>query len=108
MVRESYHHSDDPVDIAQRLPPDFSRFGQHFQICMDDIRSENPQILRATNDFLAKEREETDSELSSSHGSGKCDVVSAVARVMKERRHQLENTNSLTETIQGSQTDEWN
>ena len=108
MIRASYHQSDEHIDSAHRLPPNFSRFGQDFRACMDDIKTEIPQNLRPTNDNGINEGEQTDSELGSSRETGHCDVASAVAKVMKERRQQLENTNSLTEMTQTSITDEWN
>ena len=108
VIRASYHHSEEPIDPAQRAPPNFSSFGPTFQACMDDIRSENPQSLKSANDNASNEGEQTDSELASSRGSGQCDVVSAVAKVMRERRQQLENTNSITEITQTSLTDDWN
>ena len=60
---------------------------------MQDIRADNPPNLRATNEDGTE--------------GVRDDVVAAVAKAMKERRQQLEQTNSLSDPSHSSLPEDW-
>ncbi|KAI6646209.1 hypothetical protein LOD99_9416 [Oopsacas minuta] len=107
LIRSSYHKSDEETEALQREAPDFTKFGQDFKACMKDIISDNPTVLRPSSDDVFRAREVVETDSNESQGSEAGDVVSAVAKAMKERRQQIENTISLSDPSHSSILDDW-